>query len=60
MLTPALMSGDGDSYLRSGNQHTCSFQGFMITLFVAAAVLYQGSIQLQYFLAINYGWSQRR
>lgn len=62
MLTPALMrpTGEGDSWLRSGNQQTCSFQGFMITLFVAAGVLYQGSIQLQYLLAINYGWTQRR
>ena len=64
MLTPALMLPMSDSpegaYWARGNQRTCSFQGFMVTLFCAATVLYQVSIQLQYLLVIIYGWSQRR
>jgi hypothetical protein len=67
ILSPALMlpmnsiddQEAADVYAR-GSQTTCSFQGFMIQLFVYTGALYQGSIQLQYLLAIKHCWSQRR
>lgn len=60
LFSPLLMhSGDGDYWVH-GNQASCSFQGFVLTLFVYTAVFYQCSLQLQYLLVIKYGWSQRR
>ena len=60
IFTPLLMYGEGGVYEKYGTQATCSFQGFVGTLFVTAGVLYQASLQLQYLLGIKYGWTQRR
>ena len=62
VFTPLLMRSDGDqkTYWARGNVASCSYQGFMVQLFVLSGVLYQCSLQLQYLLGIKYGWSQRR
>ena len=59
-FTPLFMYSSIDRVWVHGSQASCSFQGFVLTLFVSSAVLYQCSLQVQYLLGIKYGWSQRR
>jgi hypothetical protein len=60
VFTPLFMPPDSGMIWATGNMTTCNVQGFMVTLFVAAGVLYQCMLQLQYLLVIKYSWSQRR
>jgi hypothetical protein len=60
VFTPLFMPPDSGMIWATGNLTTCNVQGFCVTLFVAAGVLYQCMLQLQYLLVIKYCWSPRR
>lgn len=60
VLTPLFIPPESGMIWATGNLTTCNVQGFLITFFVAAGVLYLCVLQLQYLLVIKYCWSQRR
>lgn len=59
IFTSFFMPADSDILLASGNERTCDAQGFIVQ-FSVAGILYMCSLQLQYSLTINHGWSQKR
>ncbi len=60
ILTPLFMPADSGAVWAVGNQASCTFQGFIVTTFVAAGILYMCSLQTQYLLSIRYGWTESR
>jgi hypothetical protein len=59
-LTPLFMPEESGQIWAVGNATSCTVQGFIITLFCLAGVLYQVTLQFQYLLVIKYGWTERR
>jgi hypothetical protein len=55
VFTPLFMPPQSEQIWAVGNLTTCYVQGFVITLFCAADVLYQVTLQLQYLLVIKHG-----
>lgn len=42
-----------------GNEHSCNAQGFFIQVGVSSGILLMVALQLQYVLAIKYGWREK-
>lgn len=47
-------------YLAAGNTATCTAQGFITTLTIAASMSYYAVLMIYYWMSVHYGWSEAK